>query len=144
MNRRVFIALAVALLPVALGACASGGAGSGTGSNPDLLTREDLAPYLAQDVHAAIRRLRANWLNARGSQGTWRPGVAGEMPTRAEDGGASQVQVYVNGTRAMNGLEALKDMSVELVMEIRHMNGRDATTMYGTNHGAGAILVTTR
>jgi hypothetical protein len=144
MNRRVFLFLAAAILPAALGACASGGAGSASGGNPDLLTREDLTPYLAQDVYSAIRRLRANWLNARGSQGTWVPAAGSALPTRAADAGEGQIQVYIDGTRAMTGLEALRDMSVELVREIRHLNSRDATMQYGTDHGAGAILVVTR
>lgn len=146
MNRRVFFAVAVALLPAALGGCASGGAGSASGSDQDLLTQEDLAPYLAQDVYQAVRRLRSSWLNARGAQGT---AVVTADPTaggvvRADDGGQNQVQIYIDGTRAMNGLDALRDLSVEIVREIRHMNSRDATMMYGIDHGAGAILVTTR
>jgi hypothetical protein len=133
------------LLPVALGACASGGGGAGAGSDPDLLTREDLAPYLAQDVYQTIRRLRSNWLNARGAMGT--PTLTTDPTTsmsRADDAGEVQIQVYIDGARSMTGLESLKDMSVEMVLEIRHMNGRDATTLYGTDHGYGAILVTTR
>jgi hypothetical protein len=143
MNRRVFFAAVIVLLPATLGGCASGGGGSST--DRDLLTMEDLAPYRAQDVYQAVQRLRSTWLNARGSQGTWQPAVEPDaLPTRADDGGAGQVQVYIDGTRAMTGLDALRDLSVEEVQEIRHMNSRDATMMYGTDHGAGAILVTTK
>ena len=41
-------------------------------------------------------------------------------------------------------MEALKELSVEQVREIRHLDSRDATMMYGTDHGSGAIQVTTR
>jgi hypothetical protein len=44
----------------------------------------------------------------------------------------------------MNGIEALRDLPVEVVQEIRYMNSRDATMQYGTDHGSGAILVTTK
>jgi hypothetical protein len=106
---------------------------------------EDLAPYRAQDVYQAVRRLRGTWLNARGAQGTWQPAATPDaLPTRADDGGESQIQVYIDGVRAMDGMEALKGFSVELVQEIRHLNSRDATMMYGTDHGSGAILVITK
>jgi hypothetical protein len=109
------------------------------------LTEEELAPYRAQDVYQAVRRLRSIWLNARGSQGTWQPAAnPDELPTRADDAGESQIQVYIDGVRDMRGIEALRDLSVEVVQEVRHMNSRDATMMYGTDHGAGAILVTTK
>jgi hypothetical protein len=42
-----------------------------------------------------------------------------------------------------DGVEALKEITVQEVREIRHLDGRDATMQYGTDHGAGAILVTT-
>ena len=63
---------------------------------------------------------------------------------RADDAGESQIQVYIDGSRAVTGMDALRDLSVQQVLEIRHMNSRDATMMYGTDHGSGAILVTTK
>ncbi len=145
MNRRTLLALAIVLLPAALGACASGGGGAG-GANRDLLTEADLEPYLAQDVYQAVRRLRSTWFNARGTQGTPTATTDPEHVgvSRADDAGAAQVQVYIDGTRAMTGLDALRDLSVQLVQEIRHLNSRDATMMYGIDHGAGAIMVTTK
>ena len=146
MNRRVFFAVAIGLLPAALGACASGGAGAASGSDPELLTLADLEPYRAQDVYQVIRRLRSNWLNARGAQGTWQPNPTDPtgMPSRADDLGEGQVKVYIDGVVRPEGMEALKQLSVQEVKEIRHMNSRDATMMYGTDHGSGAIQVFTR
>ena len=144
MNRRAFFAVAIPLMLATFGACASGGGGAGSSGSPDILTLEDLAPYRAQDVYQTIRRLRGTWLSGRGSQGTWQAGVGEELATRATDGGEGQVQVYIDGMRAQAGLEDLKDLSVELVREIRHMNSRDATMMYGIDHGSGAIQVITR
>ncbi len=148
MNRKVFFAVAIALLPLAFGACASGGAGASSGRDPDLLTLEDLEPYQAQDVYQAIRRLRSNWFNARGSLGSamFDPSGGGGPPTvvRADDAGENQVQVYIDGTNQPAGIEALKELSAGDVREIQHMNSRDATMMYGTNHGSGAIQVFTR
>ena len=50
----------------------------------------------------------------------------------------------IDGSRAMNGVEALRNINVDQVQEIRHLNSRDATMQYGTDHGAGAIMVTTK
>ena len=55
----------------------------------------------------------------------------------------SQLKVYVDGVLRPEGVEALREISVAEVREMRHMNSRDATMQYGTDHGAGAILVTT-
>ena len=51
--------------------------------------------------------------------------------------------VYVDNVRR-GGPESLRMLPRESVLEIRYLNGADATTMYGTNHGDGAILVRTR
>jgi hypothetical protein len=136
MNRRVFLALPIAFLPVVFGGCAAGGAGAASGTDRDLLTLEDLAPYQAQDAYSAIRRLRSIWLNVRGT------GSYGVDPAGA--GAQSQIQVYVDGARRADGIEALRSLLCSEIQEIRHLDARDATMQYGTDHGAGAILVTTR
>ncbi len=55
----------------------------------------------------------------------------------------AQIKVYVDGVLRANGVEALKRISILEVSEMRHLDASDATMQYGTDHGAGAILVTT-
>ena len=136
MTRRALFVFAVALLAAGLAGCAAGGAGTASSNtNRDLLTLEDLAPYEAMDAYAVVRRLRSFWLNPRatGSFGI-DPDVAGSQ---------AQIQVYIDGVRSQDGVEALKQVNVSEVREMRHLDGRDATMQYGSDHGAGAILVVT-
>ncbi len=135
MNRRVFLALAIAVLPMGAGACAAGGAGAGTSGDRELLTLEDFAQYEAMDVYSVIRRLRGHWFHAR-STGTM---LDPDLGANNE----SQIKVYVDGALRTRGIEALKELSINEVREMRHLDSRDATMQYGTDHGAGAILVTT-
>ena len=37
----------------------------------------------------------------------------------------------------------LRELTIQDVLEIRYMNAMDATTRYGTDHDAGAILIST-
>jgi hypothetical protein len=134
MNRRMFFALAIAVLPVAFAGCASGGGGAATGDR-ELLTLEDFAQYEAMDAYTVARRLRGHWFNTR-STGTMIDPNLGANNT-------AQIKVYVDGVLRPEGIDALKQLSIAEVREMRHLDGRDATMQYGTDHGAGAILVVT-
>ena len=135
MKRRFFLALGLVALPMALGSCAAGGAGASSNRNPDLLTLEDLAPHEHLDAYSVIRRLKGSWLRTRSTASTLDPALGSNDE--------SQIKIYIDGSLRMEGVEALRDLPVSEVREIRHMNARDATMQYGTDHGAGAILVTT-
>ena len=134
MHRRMFVALA--FLPLALAGCAAGGSGTVTGTNREILTAQDLAPYEAMDVYSVIRRLRGHWYNTR-STGTMLDPQLGRQ-------NQAEIKVYMDGVLRPEGVEALKQLNVNEVRELRHLDGRDATMQYGTDHGAGAILVITR
>lgn len=135
MNRRVFLALALAALPLGLGGCAAGGAGAGSSGDRELLTVDDFAQYESMDAYSVIRRLRGHWFNTR-STGTMMDPQLGRNNT-------AEIQVYIDGVLRPGGVNALKEINCGEVMEMRHMDGRDATMQFGTDHGAGAILVTT-
>ena len=135
MNRRVFFALAIVMLPAALGACAAGGPGAASGSDRELLTLEDLEPYLAQNAYTVVRRLRGHWFNTRSTSTMMDPNIGANNQ--------AEIKVYIDGVLRTEGVEALKEISVNEVREMRHLDARDATMQYGTDHGAGAILVLT-
>jgi hypothetical protein len=50
--------------------------------------------------------------------------------------------VYLNGVNA-GGIGILEQIRAAEVREIRYVNGRDATTRYGTGHGGGVLEVRT-
>ena len=137
MPRRARRGWGIVLLPVALVACAAGSIGVPSGGgDSSRLTPEDLKPYEGHDVYAVIQQLRGGWLNARMT------GSFGIAPRAV--GSESQIQVYVDGVRARLGIRELRLLRVIEVREIRHLDGRSATMLYGSDHGAGAILVVTR
>ena len=142
MNRRFFLGFGLVALPMFLGSCAAGGAGASSNRDPDLLTLEDLAPHAAMDTYSVIRRLKGSWLRTR-STGTMTNTSTGQLNSNLGSNDESQIKIYIDGSLRVAGVEDLKDLPVAEVMEIRHLNARDATMQYGTDHGAGAILVTT-
>ena len=128
-------ALMIGLLLVLAGCASAVREGSATGGYGDLLTAEDMHDFQPLDAYAMIRRLRSFWLNPRGT-GWWTaaPNTAGRQV---------QIKVYIDGVLQPSSVEGLKLLRVREIREIRHVDGREATLRFATDHGAGAIMVTT-
>lgn len=125
---RVAHALLVCL--IVLPACASGGGSStSTGRQRNLITSEEIQPLQVASAYEVVQQLRPEYLRTRGARG-----MAGQPETAV---------VYVDGVR-QGGTGYLRQIPKETVMEVRYMNANDATTMYGTGHSGGAIIVRTR
>jgi len=132
LNRSIRSGLPLLFLFIAagLGACASSGSGGSSSDGPrrggrNLIIQEELANTPATTALEAVQRLRSSWLNAR-------------------SGGGSIIQVHVDGRPVPGGINVLSSIQVNDVDEIRFRNGRDATTLYGTNYSNGVIEVKTR
>lgn len=125
-RRQILLTFAATFgLTVLTAACASGGSGDGgPRRDPDLITAEELADYTNLTCLEVIRRLRPRWLQSRGAE---------QNPV-----------VYQDGARIGMADQVLGNFSVNDVQSIRYRNASDATTRYGTGHGAGAIEVSTR
>ncbi len=109
------------------------GCASGQGSeNPDarrdseLISLEELQNQPAGSAFDAVERLRPNWLRNRGPFSTTRP--------------QSYPEVFVDD-RHFGTLESLRQIDLDAVSEIRFLNGRDATTRFGTGYPGGLIMV---
>lgn len=100
--------------------------GSRSGSGPIMRDALDGSSFLS--AHNAIERLRPAWLRARGA------------PTFTDPD--PYPLVYVDGVRR-GEIDELRFIAADDVETIRHLSPNDATTLYGTGHGAGVILVTT-
>jgi hypothetical protein len=120
----------VLFLTVAMASCAS--TGTGTRSTSGALTAEDL-DNLGPGVSAyeAIERLRPVWLRDRGVNSPSAAYMDDTLP-----------RVHVDTTPY--DLEALRSFRTSDIQTIAFMDGRDATTRYGTGYVNGLILVTTR
>jgi hypothetical protein len=100
----------------------------------DVLSTEEFESQNHATAMFLVQRFRPSWLSGR----EHRPfEVEGWFDHR------SKVRLYVDGIPSTLGLEALKTIPGEHVLEIRYLTPMDATTRYGTGHSNGAILVIT-
>lgn len=127
---RMLPLLVVLMLTPACAATGSGGA-NGERSDRDVLTRAQLESVNHLNAHDAIRRLRPLWLRTeRGQDSFDRQAMRG-------------VRVYLDRVNIGNA-DALRNISIENVQEIRFLDKRKATTEFGLDHAEGAILITSR
>lgn len=123
--------LAVAACAFVLTAgCASRGA-TPHGS-PDLLTSEQLDSYVHLNAYDAIRHTRPQWLRSTRGQSSI-------VRSSSEQRG---LRVYVDGILFGSALD-LRSLEVRAISEVRFLDARKATLLYGTNHAEGALVVKT-
>lgn len=131
MLRRTFV-LGLALA-VTAGCSSSTKGSSGSRSNSNLLTRQELSTANVDNAFDAVQRLRPAFLRART--------IAGSGQTSS---GATVVQglpeVFVDGLRK-GSPDYLRTIPTREVAEIRYLSAIDATTRYGMNVPAGVIDV---
>lgn len=90
-----------------------------------VVTRQELMDSHRVNAYDFVRLNRPQWLRTRGYSAV-----------------AAPVMVYVDGNR-MGDTNVLRTISTTEIAEIRFLDGREATTRYGSNHNNGAILVST-
>jgi hypothetical protein len=123
--RRALLLAVTALL--CLG-CAGGTGETGEQrASLDVLTGDELRETGAANLWDALRQRRAQWLRARATTSLISP--------RAEE-----PVVYVQGIRH-GPLTSLQQMNLDRVRRVEFIDGRDATTRFGTGHGGGVIMV---
>jgi hypothetical protein len=122
-------ALVALALSLALAACAGSGARGGPTGASDVLTTQDLEPWANQDLFTIVQRMRPAWMQNR-------------APFTGM--GRATIAIIVNGQRQDGTLELLRDFKGTDVDEVRYLNARDATTRFGTDMTAGAILISTK
>lgn len=115
----------------AAGCATTGGGGDRTFSNPNLLTRAQIEEVRATDAYEVVQRLRSRWLRAQGT--TQLPNAAGDF----------QVQVYLDEVH-QGGVSELRDIGYQEIQYIRYYPPQQASARWGFDHGAGAIMVSTR
>lgn len=123
------IRVLVPAVGLALLACASGPSSGGTSRNRDVITLEEIEAQPISTAYDLVQRVRPGWFRNRG-------------PSSIRGGSPSLPVVYVDEVWS-GGLDALRRVSTQIVREIRFINGRDATTKWGLDHGGGVIMVLT-
>lgn len=125
----------IGALVLAVAACGGGGGGASqpsTVSRPirgpaDIISEAEINAGVYQTALEVVQNLRPNMTRPRGSTSQ------GPVP----------VVFYMDNVR-IGELSALSTIPASRVKEIRYINARDATTRWGTGHGSGVILVTTK
>jgi hypothetical protein len=123
------IQVLVPAVSLALLACASGPSSGGTSRNRDVITLEEIEAQPISTAYDLVQRVRPTWFRNRG-------------PSSIRGGSPSLPVVYVDEVWS-GGLESLRRVSTQIIREIRYINGRDATTKWGLDHGGGVIMVLT-
>ena len=131
-RRGSVIVLALVASAIASG-CASTRAIRPDGTRLDRLSREQIMESQALNLFEAVQRLRPRWLDVRGGTRSF------TMDT--------EIVVYQNDM-LLGGVDNLRQMSPELAVEIRWVDGAlAAATLPGLSSGrhiSGAIVVRTR
>ena len=97
-------------------------------SNDNVLTGEQLAETQQTTVFDALRRLRPQWLRARGA---------------ARVSGNLTVSVFM-GRQRMGNVDFLRTLDPQAVRELRFYTASEATTMFGIDNEGGVIAITLR
>ena len=141
--RRISIFVASVAL---VAGCASAGAAAGRRDvDRNVITADEIRGSSATNAYDVIARLRPQFLRTRGTIST------GGMTSRNDAGstqegqlaGTVQIAVYLDDT-VLGSVDALKQIEVGAIQEIRYYNASDATTKWGTGNSAGAIQVIAR
>lgn len=116
---------------LALAGCASSGGGEEGEEAPrrsgTSISVEELMEQPQQNVLDAIRRLRPRWVSSV-NMGSF--------------GGAASVKFYIDGLP--ESVSNVRRIRADEVTSIRFLDGRRATTRFGSDHGEGAIMIRTR
>ena len=129
--------------------CASGGGSTNVGGdaaagvsaartstrrNPDIISESEITSRASDAANALqiVQKLRPQMLQSRGLG----------SPTDVT-GETARPRVYVDNI-SYGDVGSLSNLTATQIREIKFVNSRDATTIWGTGHMGGVILVTTK
>lgn len=133
MKKHPLLPLFSVVLVLILCSCATSGSTGSRGSG-NKLTADEIAEVSALTAYEAVEYARPQWLRPRRLR-------AGATPSMGSD--RAGPVVYLDGVR-VGTPEELRRLRADAVAEMEYLSPSDATNRFGTNHDAGAILVTTR
>lgn len=125
------VLLLVAVASVVSG-CGTSGEGSRASLAKEVLLADEIAQSSAVTAYDAVRLRRPGFLQTRGPKSMYASSRSSVRPS-----------VYLNGLYH-GALETLNTISAVEVQEIRYIDAKDATLLYGTGHVAGIIMVITK
>ncbi|MBR9990343.1 MAG: hypothetical protein KFH98_11340 [Gemmatimonadetes bacterium] len=125
--RRSYGTLAVVLCLLVM-ACSGSQRSTSQRADASLITTAELDASGHADAYTAVQSLRPAWLRVRGSTSL---------------AGREIVKVYLDGS-LMGDTNHLRQIATHSISTLRYLNGLEATQRWGLDHGAGAIVISTR
>ncbi|MGH7501834.1 MAG: hypothetical protein ACREL7_08770 [Longimicrobiales bacterium] len=110
--------------------CACAGSRAQGARDRYLITEAEIEASAQLNAYEVVQALRPEFLRTRGT-----------TSFRATE--PVEAVVYVDGLRTGDP-STLRGVPREVVREIRYIDAREATTRYGTGHGGGVIMVSTK
>lgn len=127
MSRLLRVLLAAAL-PIFVVACSSGPRTRNTAREQRLISTAEIDAVRYASAFEVVQALRPQWLQTRG---------------RTSFNQRESVKVYLDDS-LLGEPESLRQITSRSIASIRFMDGNEATTRWGLDHGHGAIIVSTR
>jgi len=125
-------AVPILALSLLLVGCATSNGGTQAGHDMNRITREEILETGAANLWEVVDRLRPRWLQVINDPGF---------------GGGAEVLVYRDNVQ-MGGIDALRNLSPEIAVELRWLDEMEATSRYSramsSGRIAGVIVVVTR
>lgn len=111
----------VLLLTVGAGVpgCASSGGSSSASGRQDVLTAEQMTSVSATNLYDIVERLRPRWLRVR------------DLGTLNQGRGIA----VVRGGAVLGGVEVLRNMGPDGILELRYKDGEAASILVGSRDG---------
>ena len=119
------------------------------GSNPDIITRSEIATTNLANADEVVQLLRPRWLRTpRASNslsgGSGLPTLGGGVDLSGDrNAGPNRVQVYLDGVR-IGTIDQLRSLPAPSVEQMQWLDGTSAVSRFGTGNDAGVILITSR
>ena len=124
--------VAVAAVVVAAGACSTAGRGAPAArGDQNVITLREIEASEASNAYEIIQQLRPRWMNRN----------RGQRSIFEDQADFARVMVDEFPPREW---EHLREITRESIQEIRFLEPREATFLYGTGFNAGLVRVTTK
>ena len=128
MRRRITCIVAIALMALVWTGCSARPGTPSARADVNVISAEEIAEANQTDAYSLVQNLRPNWLRVRGTSSV---------------SGREVVRVYLDGS-LLGGTDHLRQIATHSIHRLQYLSGVDATQRFGLDHGAGAILVSTR
>ena len=123
-----FRVVRLAMLLLFVAACSKPAASGSPTQSRNSLSGEEMLRAGYPDAFTTVQSLRPNWLQRRGATSLR---------------GSTGIKVYLDGS-LLGGPDQMRQIMIRSISSIRYLDALEASERWGLDHGAGAIVLTTR